>query len=190
LLKEADAMTLVRDIMSTQLVVVSPQLSLRDLVELLAKEHLGGAPVVSEGKVLGVVTVDDIMSFQASLPAVPVDEPGMQGLGEEDDPRPEVEQGDEADAAFFVDLWPDAGAELPERAASLRGPEWDMLSEHTVEEAMSRRLRTITSDQPIEVAAQLMQEADIHRLLVVDHGHLSGIVTTSDVSRAVAEGRV
>jgi len=182
-------MTLVRDIMSTQLVVVSPQLSLRDLVELLAQQHLGGAPVVAEGKVVGVVTVDDILSFQASLPAVPVDEPAVQGL-EEEDPRPELEQGDEADAAFFVDLWPDAGAELPERAASLRGPEWDMLSEHTVEEAMSRRLRTIASDQPIEVAAQLMQDSDIHRLLVLDHGHLSGVVTTSDISRAVAEGRV
>ncbi|HEV8599625.1 MAG TPA: CBS domain-containing protein [Gemmatimonadales bacterium] len=182
-------MTLVRDIMSTQLVVVSPQLSLRDLVELLANEHLGGAPVVAEDKVVGVVTLDDIMSFQASLPAVPRDEPGERDLGEETEPRPEIEQGDEADAAFFVDLWPDAGAELPERADSLRGPEWDLLSEHTVEEVMSRKLQTIGSDQPVEAAAQRMQEADIHRLLVVDHGRLSGIVTTSDVSRAVAEGR-
>ena len=182
-------MTQVRDIMSTDLVVVSPQLSLRDLVELLANEHLGGAPVVTEGKVIGVVTLDDLMSFQASLPAVPTDEPGMRDLGEED-PRPEVEAGDEADAAFFVDLWPDVGAELPERSASLRGPEWDMLSEHTVEEAMSRRLHTVGSDCSIEQAAQQMQEADLHRLLVVDDGRLLGIVTTSDITRAVAEGKV
>lgn len=182
-------MTLVKDIMTTELLVVSPQLSLRDLVELLADRHLGGAPVVSEGKVVGVITVDDILDFQASLPAVPTDDPGVRDLGEED-PRPEVEQGDEADAAFFVDLWPDVGAELPERAASLRGPEWDILSEHTVEEAMSRRLRTIGSGESIELAAQRMQEADIHRLLVVDEGRLIGIVSTADVSRAVAEGRV
>lgn len=183
-------MTFVRDIMSTQLVVVSPQLSLRDLVELLANERLGGAPVVTEGKVVGVVTLDDIMSFQASLPAVPVDDPGVRDPGEEEEPRSEVERGDEADAAYFVDLWPDAGAELPERAASLRGPEWDLLSEHTVEEVMSRRLHTIPGDAPVEVAAQRMEKADIHRLLVVDAGRLSGIVTTSDVSRAVAQGRV
>ena len=183
-------MTLVRDVMTTELVVVSPQLSLRDLVELLADENLSGAPVVTEGKIVGVVTLDDIVSFQASLPAVPTDDPGMRDPGEETEPRVEVEEGDEADAAYFVDLWPDAGAELPERAASLRGPEWDVLSEHTVEEAMSRRLRTIASGESIEAAAQRMQEADIHRLLVVDDGRLSGIITTSDISRAVAEGRV
>jgi CBS domain-containing protein len=174
--------------MSTDLVVVSPQLSLRDLVELLADKELGGAPVVAEGKLVGVITLDDIMSFQASLPPVPTSEPAPDL--EEDDPRPEVESGDEADAAYFVDLWSDVGAELPERAASLRGPEWDVLSEHTVEEAMSRRLHTIGSGEPIEVAAQRMQEADIHRLLVVDDGTLYGILSTADVSRAVAEGLI
>ena len=40
-------MTFVRDLMSTQLVVVSPELSLRDLIELLANAHLGGAPVLA-----------------------------------------------------------------------------------------------------------------------------------------------
>lgn len=42
-------------------------------------------------------------------------------------------------------------------------------AEHTVEEAM--------------------QEADIHRLLVMEDGQLMGIITTSDVTRAVAEER-
>jgi CBS domain-containing protein len=179
-------MTLVKDIMSTELVVVSPQLSLRDLVDLLADEHLGGAPVVTEGKVVGVITLDDIIAFQASLPPLPLedaDEPDLDG-----EPRRGEVEGDEAVGAYYVDLWPDTEAELPERAASLRGPEWDVLSEHTVEEAMSRRLWSVTSEAPIEEAARRMQESDIHRLLVVDDGKLSGIVTTSDVTRAVAQG--
>jgi CBS domain-containing protein len=182
-------MTQVKDIMSTELVIVSPQLSLRDVVELLAREHLGGAPVVSESKVVGVITLDDILSFEASLPPVPVgptEEPEDPGVIEA--PSDEADE-DEAVSAFYVDLWPDVEAELPERSASLRGPEWDRLSEHTVEEAMTRRLRTVTADTPIEAAARLMQEADIHRLLVVDdEGRLNGIVTTSDVTRAVAQG--
>jgi CBS domain-containing protein len=181
-------MTLVRDVMTTDLVVVSPQLSLRDLVELLANKQLGGAPVVAEGKVVGVVTLDDLLAFQASLPAVPTEDSEAQGWDGE--ARRGTVEGDESVAAYFVDLWPDAGAELPERAASLEGPEWDLLSEHTVEEAMSRQLRTVRSDEPIEAAARKMQEADVHRLLVVDEGQLSGILTTADVSRAVAEGRV
>jgi len=180
-------MNQVRDIMSTDLVVVSPQLSLRDLLELLADKHLGGAPVIADGKVVGVITLDDIVSFQASLPAVPTEDSEEQSWDGE--PRRGSVEGDEAVATYYVDLWPDTGAELPERAAALRGPEWDQLSEHVVEEAMSRRLWTISSDDAIDAAARKMQELDIHRLLVIDEGRLSGIVTVSDVTRAVAEGR-
>src|SRR5258706_7678242 len=112
-------MRIVRDIMSTELVVVSPQLSLRELVELLADKHLGGAPVVRGGRVVGVVPLDDIMLFQASLPPVPVD--SSEGIAPEPETAPAAGE-DEADSAFFVDLWPDAEAELPERAAAQHGP--------------------------------------------------------------------
>ena len=79
-------MTQVKDIMTTQLVVVNPQLSLRDLIELLADEHLSGAPVVADGKVVGVVTVTDIIDFQSNLPPVPTEQ--TEGLAEsvEDNP--------------------------------------------------------------------------------------------------------
>ena len=40
-------MTLVKEVMSTELVVVDPGLSLRDLVELLANGHLSGAPTTT-----------------------------------------------------------------------------------------------------------------------------------------------
>lgn len=178
-------MTLVKDIMSTELVVVSPDLSLRDLVELLANEHLSGAPVVTQGKTVGVVSLDDIVSFQANLSPVPTD--GAEEIGWDEEPPPGAVEGEEVAGAFFQDLWADAGAELVERTGAVRGPEWDLLAEHTVGEAMTRRLWTIGPDQAIEAAAQRMQEADIHRLLVMTGGRLHGIITTSDVSRAVAE---
>lgn len=180
-------MTLVKDIMSTELVVVSPELSLRELVELLANQHVSGAPVLAQGKVVGVVTLDDIVSFQASLGPVPTD--GAEEIGWDEEPPPGAVEGEEAGGAFFEDLWADAGAELVERAEALRGPEWDLLAEHTVEEAMTRRLSTIGPGQSVEVAARRMQAADIHRLLVMEGDRLRGIVTTSDVTRAVAEGR-
>ncbi len=180
-------MTLVKDIMSTQLTVVSPELSLRDLVELLGTDHLSGAPVVEQGKVVGVVSLDDIVSFQANLGPVPTD--GAEEIGWDEEPPPGAVEGEEFDGAFFQDLWADAGAELTERTESTRGPEWDLLGEHTVSEAMTRRLRAIGPEQTVEAAAQRMKAADIHRLLVMKDGRLMGIVTTSDVSRAVAEGK-
>lgn len=182
-------MTLVKDVMTTELVVVSPELSLRDLVELFASEHVSGAPVVRRGKVAGVVTLDDVASFQASIPPVPGNEPGEIGWDEEE-PFGAVE-GEEAPSAYFLDTWADVGADLVERTSTLGGPEWDLMGEHTVEEAMSRKLLTIGPEEPVEEAARRMDQADVHRLIVVgENDRLLGIITTSDITRAVAQGRV
>ena len=92
-------MTQVKDIMTTQLVVVNPQLSLRDLIELLADEHLSGAPVVADGKVVGVVTVTDIIDFQSNLPPVPTEQ--TEGLAEsvDGDEKPESEPAENEEPA-------------------------------------------------------------------------------------------
>ena len=182
-------MVLVRDIMSTELVVVSAELSLRDCVELLAHEHLGGAPVVTQGQVVGVITLSDIASFLSSVSPVPRGDPGESGW--EDEPPPGTVPGEEvAVGAYFQDLWADAGADLVERTQATGSPEWDVLGEHTVGEAMTRRLWTIGPDRPVEEAAREMQASEVHRLLVMSEGRLLGIVTTSDITRAVAQGRV
>lgn len=174
--------------MTTRLVVVSPDLTLRNLVDLLAAEHVSGAPVVSGGKPVGVISLDDIVSFEASLPTAPTE--GSEDIVWDEEAPPGSEEGEEADGAYFQDAWADAGAELVERFEAVRGPEWDFLGGHTVEEAMSRRLWTASPDEPVEAAARRMTEAEVHRLLVLDQGRLCGIVSTSDVTRAVAEGRV
>lgn len=183
-------MTLVRDIMTDRLVVVSPDLTLRDLADLLATEHLSGAPVVSGSRPVGIVTLDDIISFQASLPVVPTStESEEPSWDEEPEPEPEAQVEGEPGGAFFLDSWADVGADVAERFAAVRGPEWDLLGEHTVAEAMSRRLATIGAEDPVEEAARRMVAANIHRLLVLDGDRLCGIVTTTDITRAVAEGR-
>lgn len=183
-------MTLVRDIMTDRLVVVSPDLTLRDLADLLATEHLSGAPVVSGSRPVGIVTLDDIISFQASLPVVPTStESEEPSWDEEPEPEPEAQVEGEPGGAFFLDSWADVGADVAERFAAVRGPEWDLLGEHTVAEAMSRRLATIGAEDPVEEAARRMVAANIHRLLVLDGDRLCGIITTTDITRAVAEGR-
>jgi CBS domain-containing protein len=181
-------MALVKDIMTTRLVVVGPDLSLRDLTDLLAAEHVSGAPVVSGTRTVGVVTLDDVISFQASQPVVPTE--GSPDIVWEEEPEPGLVEGEESDSVFFLDSWADAGADLGERFAAIRGPEWDFLGEHTVAEAMNRRLRTVAPDETVEEAAKRMTAAGVHRLLVLDQGRLCGIITTSDITRAVGKGQI
>ncbi len=55
----------------------------------------------------------------------------------------------------------------------------------TVGEVMSRPAVVASPDDPLEVAARLLQEYRIGRLPVLDHGRLVGIVTQSDLLRAL-----
>lgn len=66
------------DLMSRDVVTVSPDLSLRETVGLLDNRHITGAPVVSNGQVVGVISVSDLMSFEAATPGVPRDPPRLQ----------------------------------------------------------------------------------------------------------------
>jgi len=177
-------MTRVRDIMTAELVAVSPELTLRDLVELLAEKHIGGVPVLAGSRVVGVISMDDVMTFLSSQPVVPTVRPE-----DADDEWVEAEapEGEEPPGAFFADAWSDAGADLVERFAAPRGPEWDLLGEHVVAEAMTRRIRAIAPAADVVEAARIMRDAKIHRLLVMENEALLGIVTTTDVSNAVAE---
>ena len=54
-----------------------------------------------------------------------------------------------------------------------------------VSNAMTATLVTVTPDQPITAAARLMIERHIGGLPVVEHGCLIGILTTSDLLRAM-----
>jgi predicted transcriptional regulator len=88
-----------------------------------------------------------------------------------------------------VDTWDDAGADVAERFDTADSPEWDLLGEHTVEEAMSRRIIAVGHEESVAEAARKMEQAQVHRLLVMEGSSLLGIITTSDVTRAVAESR-
>ena len=183
-----------RQIMTTELVSVTPMTTLRDAMEILARRHVSGAPVLSGEKVVGVVTAADLIGFAASAPGVPAEheenaEPEWRDWSEVPLPdASDVEQ--DPSAEFFTDLWEDAGADVTERMATVEGPEWNTLEEHEVREVMTTRLWALGPDDSVERAAELMAGAGIHRVLVVEDDKLVGIVTVTDVARAVGERKM
>lgn len=71
------------------------------------------------------------------------------------------------------------------------GVEHGILDDHTVEEAMTRTpLTTIEPETPANRAAELMQAEHIHRLPVVSGDKLVGIISTTDVVKAVAQRKI
>lgn len=181
-------MTTVQDLMSSDVLSLSPDLSLRAALELLAARHIGGAPVLAGQRVVGVLSMSDILSFQASTPVVPAAEPDRPD--NELEPPEEWREGEEAPAAFFCDFWPDAGGDVLERLEQTGTPEWDLLAEHTVAEAMTRPVIAVSPRTAARAAARLMTRFEIHRLLVLDGGRLRGVLSSMDLVRAAGMGRV
>jgi acetoin utilization protein AcuB len=64
------------------------------------------------------------------------------------------------------------------------------LDDVTVGELMTRELKSLAANSSVEQAADFMRRNQIHRVLVTDDGKLVGIVTTTDVVKAVAEHRL
>lgn len=186
-------MVRLHEIMTTELVTVTPETSIRDAMDVLGHRHVSGAPVVSGGRLLGVVTATDLLTFVASLSGVPTErEQGESEWGGWIDASPaDSDTGAEPASAFFADLWDDAGADVATRTASTAGPEWNTLEEHDVSEAMTRLpLITLPPDADIRTAADLMHSRRIHRVLVTDGGRLVGIVSALDIARAAAERKL
>jgi CBS domain-containing protein len=176
-------MLTLRDVMTSDVLALAPDASLRDAVELLTARRVTGVAVVSGSAPIGTLSASDILAFESTLPGVPVErEAGESLLDEIADWDDEVEPP----ASYFTELWEDAGTDLTERFEAIEGPEWDVLAEHTVGEAMSQRVIALPPTAAVQEAAEYMHSAGVHRLLVVDREKLIGIVTTMDIIRAMA----
>ena len=59
-----------------------------------------------------------------------------------------------------------------------------------VRDIMTTRPLTVSPDTEVREAAQQMLYADIHRLFVVEGDQVLGVISTTDIMRAVATGRL
>lgn len=181
-------MTRISEIMTSDVCVVEPEMTLRSALEALRACGVAGAPVVRGTEVVGVVSASDLLDLQATTAPIPS---FRDDQGEWNEPVEEDERWEEGASPplYFLDLWLESEADVAERM-SVEGPEWDFLADHTVSEAMSRKLYSVEPSQDLREAAREMTENKVHRLLVLDGGRLAGIVSASDIVRAVAEGEV
>jgi CBS domain-containing protein len=178
--------TKLRDIMTRDVLAVAPDVTLRQAVTALTERGVTAAPVVVGGELVGVISTTDILEFVAITPPVPTVQPDQTEWGELELTEDGLQE-DENESTFYRDLWSDAGADVLERFAEAGGPEWDLLSESTVESIMTRRLVALPSNATAAAAARSMLEEDVHRVLVTEEGRLVGIVTSTDLLRVLAD---
>lgn len=157
-----------KDIMSRNVVTVPADMPLAELERVLLENRIGGAPVVDQGKVVGVISRSDIVKQAAVGQAI-------------------------ADYAMF-DYYRDisgfsapAGGRLP---APFRVSSEKLLSGHLantrVRDAMVDCVIGVAPDATVRMIAAEMINEGIHRVLVVDAGRLVGVVTSLDLVGVLA----
>lgn len=179
----------VQDIMTTEVVTVSPMTTLREAAELFAKRHIGGAPVVDGQQVVGVVSTSDILTFAATAPAA------CEPEGDTDDdwvppPDESIWDASEDAASFFAERWAYSDSDTVDYFTASSGRPAIALDGHTVSEVMTQDILSLSPSTDVSVAAERMRAADVHRLLVMRDGVLVGILSTTDLARAIADRRV
>ena len=66
---EGDAMLKVKDIMTRELITVSPETEIVHATKLLLENHINGVPVTDEtGKLVGILCQSDLIAQQKKLP--------------------------------------------------------------------------------------------------------------------------
>lgn len=175
-------MLTVRDIMQTEVATASPEMTVRELARLWEEHGITGTPVVDlGGKVLGVVSTSDLVRLAA-------EEADASDEAERPEPvfPPEEVEEDGVEAswyAFFAD-------EAPELYAGLDVIAESVFEEATVADIMTRAIFSVRPQATVQELARFLLRAGIRRALVMEGGKLAGIVTATDVLRAVADGVV
>lgn len=179
------------DIMTADVLTVSPDTPLRVAMEVLTARHVSGAPVLAGQRVVGVVSATDIVAYAIGDQRLAGEPPAMPGdaAWEPGDDLPDSAlralQG-EGNESGFDDAGGGGASDPP--SAPRRG--LDPLDESTVADAMTWGVYSLPPDTDVVRAAECMRAAEVHRMLVMDEGRLLGIVTTMDLLRAVASGRL
>lgn len=143
---------LCRDVMTRDVITVSPDCTLSELCRVLAEDDISGAPVVDHrGDLIGIVSKTDVLRDLLSGRRVP-------GL-----PRATLSFLGLADAM----------------SGAAENSEDETFGQ--VADFMTEEVETVTPDTPIAEAARLMTSNRIHRLIVVDRGEVMGIITSLDL---------
>jgi CBS domain-containing protein len=152
----AEGETLARDIMTTPVITVTPDTSVKDLAALFRDKRIGGVPVVEDGKLSGIVTEGDLMALDAD-----VQYPHYFEL---------------FDSIIYLGSQKKFKEQLEKAAAA----NVEQLMTHR------DKVKTVGPDEPARAAATLMSRHHFDRVPVVDEGDVVvGLVTRHDIMKLI-----
>ena len=148
----------VRDVMTKKPFVLRPNDKLKNVIKTIADNRISGCPIVSNGRLIGLVTQTDILKTIDVHSSVQ---------------RP----GNDMFSLVLAVI-------KSERYDDLKGTIKRVL-DMNVREFMNKDVVTIAADEDLYAAARLMNKNDIDGLPVTDGDKLVGIITRWDIVRVM-----
>ena len=153
----------VKDIMEKNLILLNPEMSLRDAAKLLGENDISGAPVVdNEGKLVGILMVSDIIR----------------------EIKGKLESMGFAISFTPFDLFDFYTLNMPMES------EKDIMREVAdmqVKNVMRKKVYYVHDNDELDTAIEILGKKDISRVPVVDKdGKVIGIITRGEILRLLA----
>jgi CBS domain-containing protein len=174
-------MLALRDIMTREVVHVTPETPITEVVAILSTESITGVPVIAANRVVGVISASDIVEFAGN---------GDHQLEETTLPHDDIDDEIEDELALEVSALDLEEAEIADQFEDSSADDVELFEEYTAGDLMTRKLCSMPSATPLDRAAKEMVRTGVHRLLVMDGNQLVGIATSMDFLRAVAQGQL
>ncbi len=154
-------MKTVKDFMNENVVCLSPDDTIFDAAKILSQLNIAGAPVVKNDKIVGIVSISDMIKFiDIKLGKLPkIDTPGLSTL-----------------LLALVQM---------QKVRSDFKKELEKITKTKIKEVMTKNVIIISSSQTMIDVAELIEKHDVNRLPVVDNGKIVGIVARADIIKAL-----
>jgi CBS domain-containing protein len=156
----------VRDFMCHDVLFVRPNNSVFDVAKVFSKNNISGAPVVDNGKVVGVISISDIIKFMR----IKLSDGKILGT--------ELTQSLSMILLNLVKM----GKDFVDFKKDL-----ERISKTEIKHMMSNIVVAIEPNADLFEAANVMEKNDVNRLPVIDNGKLIGIIARADLIRALIE---
>lgn len=148
--------------MTKKVFTLTPEVSLIEAAKLLAKNKVSGAPVVKDGKLVGIISTSDI------LKAI--------------EKKIKVKESKVPDIHLLAIILLFSIKDALQYTKHL-----EKIVKIKVKDVMSKDVYSISPNDTILKAAEIMEKYDINRLPVVEKGKLVGIIARADIIRALVE---
>lgn len=151
-----------RDIMTRDVICIRDNETVANMIELFRSRSITGAPVTdAQDKILGVVSLSDVVRYAIST------DPDRVVLNETKHRSDFYSMGD----ALQIDY--------------MGGFYTETLKKATVSEIMTPHVISVEEDDTLKDVSSTMVQNRIHRVIVMDDGKVSGIISSLDICAAV-----